>query len=176
MQTIQQSISQSMKLLDAITSGEVVSAEMDRALDQLLADPMAARGFMAALSTSTIAMKGDFLQALLKAVRKHPDISYDLIVKNMVMSAMTAQENESKGNDSQGSKAVTMRMLVLAKALSEQALETTLENLIAAIENFDKSESELVSNDKQEYWFEFFERWHYEPKNLKKIVPLLSLK
>lgn len=178
MQTIQQSISQSVKLLDAIIAGDIKRQEMEDTLNGLLAEPMSARGFMAALSTSTIALKGDFLQALLASVRKNPDTSYDLIVKNIVMSAMTAQENEAKNADSQGSKAVTMRMLLLARALDEPALKETIATLITAIQNFADEvtgEDGKQYPDKQEYWFEFFHRWHYEPKALRKIVPLLSI-
>ncbi|HMY03223.1 MAG TPA: hypothetical protein PKA48_07710, partial [Candidatus Obscuribacter sp.] len=84
MQTIQQSISDSMRVLEKWTEAQnsnttaVSTEEMHATMKELLANDLAARGFMAALSTSPIDLSGNFLKALRQAVQEHPAVSHDL--------------------------------------------------------------------------------------------------
>ncbi|NJL71986.1 MAG: hypothetical protein HC888_10495 [Candidatus Competibacteraceae bacterium] len=117
MQTIQQSISDSMRVLEKWTEAQngtahdVTAAQMLATMRELLANDLSARGFMAALSTSQIDLSGDFLKALKEAVKEHPAVCHDLIVKNIIMSATASIQHRNSGKTEQAlaSQAVSER-------------------------------------------------------------------
>ncbi len=182
MQTIQQSISDSMRVLEKWTEAQtgtvhdVTTAEMLATMRELLASDLSARGFMAALSTSQIELSGDFLKALKEAVNEHPTVSHDLIVKNIIMSATASIQHRNSGKTEQAlaSQAVSERNCRLAELLSNEGLDATLKAASTAIESFEKrlADSSVATSETDQtndYWHKFFRRWGYSRELLLEV-------
>ncbi|MBI5173039.1 MAG: hypothetical protein SFV17_22080 [Candidatus Obscuribacter sp.] len=188
MQTIQQSISDSMRVLEKWTEAQnstppaVSTEEMLATMKELLASDLAARGFMAALSTSQIDLSGDFLKALKQAVQEHPAVSHDLIVKNIIMSATASIQHKNSGKSEQAlaSQAVSERNCRLAQLLSNDGLDATLKAASQAIDSFETTRADTAAatsaagasseaGQTDDYWHSFFRRWGYTRELLQEV-------
>lgn len=182
MQTIQQSISDSMRVLENWTEAQnstthdVTAAQMLATMRELLANDLSARGFMAALSTSQIDLSGDFLKALKEAVNEHPAVCHDLIVKNIIMSATASIQHRNSGKTEQAlaSQAVSERNCRLAQLLRNEGLDATLKAAITAIESFEKrfmdsAAATSETDQTNDYWHKFFRRWGYSRELLLEV-------
>lgn len=188
MQTIQQSISDSMRVLEKWTEAQnstppaVSTEEMLATMKELLASDLAARGFMAALSTSQIDLSGDFLKALKQAVQEHPAVSHDLIVKNIIMSATASIQHKNSGKSEQAlaSQAVSERNCRLAQLLSNDGLDATLKAASQAIDSFQITRADAAAatsttgasseaGQTDDYWHNFFRRWGYTRELLQEV-------
>ena len=194
MQTIQQSISDSMRVLEKWTEAQnsnttaVSTEEMHATMKELLANDLAARGFMAALSTSPIDLSGNFLKALRQAVQEHPAVSHDLIVKNIIMSATASNQHKNSGKTEQAlaSQAVSERNCRLAQLLSNEDLDATLKAASKAIDSFEMTRADTATaasaasasnqtvatsatGQTDDYWHNFFRRWAYTRELLLEV-------
>lgn len=160
----------------------VSTEEMLATMKELLASDLAARGFMAALSTSQIDLSGDFLKALKQAVQEHPAVSHDLIVKNIIMSATASIQHKNSGKSEQAlaSQAVSERNCRLAQLLSNDGLDATLKAASQAIDSFQITRADAAAatsttgasseaGQTDDYWHSFFRRWGYTRELLQEV-------
>ncbi len=179
MQTIQQAISDSMKLIASIEEGTMGRSEIAEKVSALFDNEVSARGFMAALGTSSVTLSKDAYAGLLDGLKQHQEVAYDLLVKNIIMSASATLTHEENGKDEMrvSSEQVTTRCLELAKALNDAKLNAKVEEVLAAIHKFQLDPK--AKHDSHAMWFDFFERWGYEGRHLdaakKHVKSLLGL-
>ncbi len=179
MQTIQQAISESMKLIASIEEGTMEKSEITEKVSALFENEVSARGFMAALGTSSVTLSKDAYEGLLDGLKQHQEVAYDLLVKNIIMSASATLTHEENGKEDMrvSSEQVTARCLDLAKALNDAKLNAKVEEVLAAIHTFQLDPK--AKHDSHAMWFDFFERWGYEGRHLdvakKHVKSLLGL-
>jgi hypothetical protein len=70
-------------------------------VSQLFSNEVSARGFMAALGTSNVVLSGEANEGLLDGLRQHQEVAYDLLVKNIIMSASAAVNHAENGKPEQ---------------------------------------------------------------------------
>ncbi|MBU6452993.1 MAG: hypothetical protein KGS72_14505 [Cyanobacteria bacterium REEB67] len=173
MATIQEAMTQGATLLEQAVEGTVDAVSFERQLSALLQAPVAARGFMAALSIGTIPQKPEVRKVLLETLRKNKETTYELVLKNIVMPICAAQEHDKQNRPEQAalSRRTCANSEELAALLDDQYLAKMAGNLLIAIEHFPdraKQATTLDVRDQAEIdkWYEFFERWHYSRESL----------
>jgi len=178
MQTIQQAISESMKLIASIEEGALGKAEITNKVSALFDNELSARGFMAALGSSKVKLSEESYAGLLEGLKEHKDIAYDLLVKNIIMSSSASLTHEENGKEDMrvSSEEVTARCLDIARALNDVKLNAKVEEVLAAIHTFEQDP--VAKHDTHAMWFDFFERWGYEGRHLsaakKHVMSLLG--
>lgn len=176
MQTIQQSISESMKVLEAIESGSLSAEDTRVKVAALLHNELSARGFMAALgvSDSFDQLNDEAMAGLMAGLKSAPEIAYDLLVKNIIMSSAAALSHEENGQEDlkANSDKVTKRCLLLAQKLDDERLNQKVNDVLAAMKAFQADPKQV--HDSHHLWFTFFERWGYQGRQLEKSRPHLE--
>ena len=165
-----------MKLIEAIEEGSLSPEQIKEKVSLLLTNELSARGFMAALSVSESIEKlqGASLEGLLDGLKAQPEVAYDLLVKNIIMSSSAALSHEEKGNIEQkkNSQDVTVRCLHLAEKINDKRLSVKVEEVLNAINAFNQDPEE--KHDSHHLWFKFFERWGYQDRHLESSRPHLE--
>lgn len=171
MQSIQHAISEAMRLIAAIEAGSMSKAEITSQVSQLFSNEVSARGFMAALGTSNVVLSGEANEGLLDGLRQHQEVAYDLLVKNIIMSASAAVNHAENGHPEQEAESdhVTNRCVEIAKQLNDPSLIAKVEEVLAAIHHYEIDPK--TKHDAHAVWFNFFERWGYEGRHLKAAKP-----
>ncbi|CAN5530013.1 hypothetical protein BH11CYA1_BH11CYA1_06070 [soil metagenome] len=171
MQTIQHAISEAMRLIAAIEAGTLSKEEITKQVSELFSNEVSARGFMAALGTSNVVLSGEANEGLLDGLRQHQEVAYDLLVKNIIMSASASVNHLENGQAEQAAESdhVTNRCVEIAKQLNDPALIAKVEEVLAAIHHYEVDPK--TKHDAHAVWFNFFERWGYEGRHLKAAKP-----
>lgn len=171
MQSIQHAISEAMRLIAAIEAGTMSKTEITSQVSQLFDNEVSARGFMAALGTSNVVLSGEANDGLLDGLRQHQEVAYDLLVKNIIMSASAAVNHAENGQPEQEAESdhVTNRCVEIAKQLKDPSLIAKVEEVLAAIHHYEVDPK--TKHDAHAVWFNFFERWGYEGRHLKAAKP-----
>jgi|GEM_PF-694179 len=175
MASIQEAMSNSTRLLEAAEKGTIAPDKLAIEVESLLANNLSARGFMAALATGELPRDPKIQSALLKGISAGKANSYELIVKNIVMSGCSAIEHEKNGRkkEAEGSRATSASSIELARLLADPDLDALAKEAHNAIQAKTSGQSENNSAPQSDIWFKFFERWGYSNESLQLVADSL---
>jgi len=169
--SFEQAIAESSRVLSELESGNM---EEEQARDQIaliVSTQAGARGFFVALLTGELKLSDSPSQSIVEALTRAPEITGDLLAKNLVMSACTAVSHERRGDErqAQGSRQVTRRTANLIKLLRLNDVERKLADMSTAVH--DALNGGTTSGAT---YSDFLKRWNYDKEQLRAAEQALT--
>ncbi len=172
----EEAIELSTRLIKNLNSHSISEPDFMREAELLLRDVASARGFFVALLTGDWPFGDEIPQTIVEAIRRTAIPSYDLLIKNIVMSTAARVEHlrAERANQAQGSLVVTKRCLFILKELKDDdRLKELLMKITVAIETKNGSESQKSFAVEPGEYIAFLERWKYDARQLRESLSVL---
>ena len=162
--SFEQAIAESSRVLSELESGNMGEDEARDQIAGIVSSQAGARGFFVALLTGELKLSDNPSQSIVDALRKAPEITADLLAKNLIMSACTAVSHERRGDERQaaGSKQVTRRTATLIKLLPLDEVKRTLADMSTAVHDALNGGTANGAT-----YSDFLKRWNYDKDQLK---------
>lgn len=152
--TFEQAIALTQSLLSYAEAAQTLEPEIAAAIAQLVKTENGARGFFVTYLTSEASIADNPPQPLVEALRSHPEVVSELLVKNLAMSASQAvfHRRHQKEDMAQASEQVRQRTACLIQLLELPQVRDRLQQLLETITTGEGS------------YKTFLERWSYDLK------------
>ncbi len=162
--SFEQAIGFSQDLLTRWQAQQLVAAEAQAALAQLLSSTQGARGFFVALLTGDSQLADQPPPELLAALQAAPDSATELLVKNLAMSTAMAITHQRNGDQTQvqGSQRVARRTAHLLQQLCSPTLASLLQAMLASAQS------------QTGPYADFLKRWGYDAEQHQAIADAIA--
>jgi hypothetical protein len=168
--SFEESIKETNRLLSSLGQATTDNARCFEQVGQYIQTVDGARGFFVALLTGDAQVADEPPAELIAALEKSPDITSDLLTKNLVMSTMMALTHQRNADPEaeQGSKKVSLRCMRLIEKVKLSQLTSRLNEMSRAIENALKGHEDESKDGA------FLKRWKYDGEQMALASQALS--
>jgi hypothetical protein len=150
-------------LIDAVENNETSISEAKTQLEELLRTSNGARGFFVSFLTGHSKLSQNVPPEFLDEFKVHADLVYDLLIKNVVMSASTGYANLLAGeaDTARKSLAVSEKTMAIIKGLRDPAMVKIIDLMIESIDILLNG-----AKDAESMYCQFLRRWGYDKAQL----------
>lgn len=162
--TFEQAITLTQSLMDQLADQDLLDAELEVAVSQLVQHENGARGFFVSYLTDPRPLADTPSPGLIQALRSAPELVAELLVKNLAMAtamAMTHRRNQNQ-DMAQGSDRVQQRVIRLIQQVQLPQVQSRLTQMQTSLET-----------DTGPYQ-DFLNRWGYDAEQRQAITQALS--
>ncbi len=170
--TFDRAISLSTDLIYSLESGEITALESVQHLDSIVGTTNGARGFFVALLTGESALSKDVPEPFIDVFKNHPEITCDLLIKNLIMSATMAVTHERNGDENMkaNSLSVNRKTIDIINRIDTEAMARHILSMADAIQH----KLTTGEDDHGSDYSPFLQRWRYDAEQLKQALKSLA--
>ncbi|NHC33098.1 hypothetical protein [Scytonema millei] len=162
--SFEQAIALTQSLLSQVEAGTLSETDIATVISALVKTENGARGFFVTYLTSESSVADSPSDAVIEALRSSPDISAELLVKNIAMSTAQAifHHRQQKEDMAKGSERVSQRTTKLIQLVDLPSVRDRTQQLMHSAKTGEGT------------YKAFLERWHYDTEQRQAISQALE--